>query len=113
MGNDSQNEKQIQSKNNFSIEELLKKRNNKKCKEKDSFANNKIRNVDNIKLNLRDDLYEKNNDKSYDYFIEKINKENILLKINKSSNDLKNVFENQKNILISVLGLKKLEKLLY
>ena len=116
MGNEQseqKNKNKNKSKNKIKgdfTETYLKNLNKKKAnqnglKEKDE---TETRETFQIKSNLRNITYiSKNWDESFDYCVKKINKENVLLEINKSEKlSYSELFEAQKNVLVSVLGLK-------
>ena len=112
MGNDQKTDKKDKPKknNNNFTENYLKNLNEKK--EIKSFKNDGGNDEKNqkfsVKSNLRNISYiSKNWDESFDYCIKKRNERKVLLEINKSKKlNYSEKFEFQKNILVSVLGLK-------
>ncbi len=109
MGNDQKPDKPKKNNINFT-ENYLKNLNEKK--EIKSFKNDGGNDEKNqkfsVKSNLRNISYiSKNWDESFDYCIKKRNERKVLLEINKSKKlNYSEKFEFQKNILVSVLGLK-------
>jgi len=114
MGNDQKPDKKNKpnkkkNEDNFAENYLKNVNINKKTKTfKKDDGNDETNKKFSVKSNLRNISYiSKNWDESFDYCVKKKNDKNVLLEINKSKIlNYPEKFEYQKNILVSVLGLK-------